>query len=106
LDKYKLDEVLLGNLPNDIKTVIFKFSSVDGKNSKSILFQSSSLSFALDVKLVASRLLNKSLDETTFKDVQSIAKGEIIIQDTFTIEEELKELIDHTFTTKYIIKAL
>lgn len=105
-DTYKLDEVLLGSLPNEIKTVNFKFSSVDGKNLKSILFQSSSHTFALDVQLIASRLLNKSLGETTFKDVQKIAKGEIIIQDTFTIEEELKELLDGTFTTKFkIIKS-
>ena len=104
LNVYRLDEVLLSTVNNDCKTVLFKFSSLDGINSKSILFQSSSHSFALDVKLIASRLLNKPLDETTFKDVQSIAKGEIIIQDNFIIEEELKELIDHTFTTKYIIK--
>ena len=58
------------------------------------------------MKLITSSLLDKSLDETTFKDVQKIAKGEIIIQDTFTIEEELKELIDHTFTTKYIIRKV
>ena len=106
LDKYILDEVILSILPEDTKAVIYKFISADGEKTKSIMYQSISLRFILDVKLIASSLLGKSLDETTFKDVQELAKGLVNVEGIFTIEEQVKELVDHTFTTQYLIKRV
>ena len=40
---------------------------------------------------------------TTFEDVHQIASGAIQISGTFTIQEELKERLDGTFTTQYHI---